>query len=247
MSNCARFADRPLTVGGTTADVWRDALDAAPELDLTGCDEMVVVAAHPDDETLGFGASTAMLARRGVRVKVVAVSDGSASHPNLSPVERDCLARTRRAELSSATKVLGVEEPIWLGLPDGAVSDHEDRLADLLSDILAYGAWCVANWRGDGHPDHEAVGRAAAVATARTRTVLLEYPVWMWHWASPGDAAVPWDRLFAMPVADNAVETKAAAAQCYRSQLDAPSADSYPVLAPFVVERLLSVKEAVFR
>ena len=247
MSNRARFVDRPLTVGGTTADAWRDALQAAPEADLTGCDKIVVVAAHPDDETFGFGASAAMLARRGVRVRVVAVSDGSASHPNLSPAERDSLARTRRTEIGSATRILGVGKPIWLGLPDGAVSDHEDRLADLLSDVLADGAWCAANWRGDGHPDHEAVGRAAAVATARTGTVLLEYPVWMWHWASPGDAAVPWDRLFAMPVADNAVETKAAAAQCYRSQLEPPSADSYPVLAPFVVERLLSVKEVVFR
>jgi LmbE family N-acetylglucosaminyl deacetylase len=247
VTNCARFANRPLTVGGTTADAWRDALKGVAELDLTGCNEIVVVAAHPDDETLGFGASTAMLVRRGVRVRVVAVSDGSASHPHLKPAERDCLAQTRQSELSSATRVLGVGEPSWLGLPDGAVSDHEDPLADLLSDILRDGAWCAANWRGDGHPDHEAVGRAAAVATARTGTVLLEYPVWMWHWAAPGDAAVPWNRLVAMPVTANDVGTKATAAQCYRSQLDAPSADSHPVLAPFVVERLLSVKEVVFR
>src|SRR5262245_45504080 len=125
MTNCARFAARPLAVGGTTAHAWRDALEPVPELDLTGCSEIVVVAAHPDDETLGLGASTATLAARGVRVQVVVVSDGSASHPHLSPAQRDRLARTRRAELSSATRLLGVRRPIWLGLPDGAVSDHE--------------------------------------------------------------------------------------------------------------------------
>ena len=30
-------------------------------------------------------------------------------------------------------QVLGVPTPICLGLPDGELSDHEDRLADLLT------------------------------------------------------------------------------------------------------------------
>ena len=248
--NCARFAARPLTVGGTPAQDWLGALAHAPELDLTGCTEIMVVAAHPDDETLGFGASAVTLAGLGVRIQAVSASDGGASHPGLSSLERYHLERTRRAELHQATAVLGLPAPICLGLPDGDVSRHEDRLTDLLTEILATrpsGTWCAANWRGDGHPDHEAVGRAAAAATQRGCTVLLEYPVWMWHWASPGDGAVPWDRLCAMPLADNAVERKAAAARCYRTQLEALDADGAPALPPFVKERLLSVREVVFR
>jgi LmbE family N-acetylglucosaminyl deacetylase len=247
VTNCARFAARPLTVGGTAACVWLDYLAGAPELDLTACTEIVVVAAHPDDETLGFGAAAATLADRGVRVQVVAVSDGGASHPHLTPLQSCHLARTRRAELRTAARVLGVPAPICLGLPDGELSDHQDRLTDLLSDLLAAlpgQTWCAANWRGDGHPDHEAVGRAAAVATARIGSVLLEYPVWMWHWASPGDDAVPWDRLYTMPPADHAVELKAAAARCYRTQYEA--ADGVPVLPSFVLKRLLQVTEVVF-
>ena len=247
MTNCARFAARPLTVGGTAAQAWIDYLARAPELDLTGCDEIVVVGAHPDDETLGFGAAAATLAARGVRVQVVAVSDGGASHPHLNSLQSDDLARTRRAELSTATSVLGIPAPIYLGLPDGELSDHEDRLADLLGELLAAlpgRTWCAATWRGDGHPDHEAVGRAAATATARSGAVLLEYPVWMWHWAAPGDSAVPWHRMYAMPLADNAVELKAAAARCYRTQYEAP--DGASVLPAFVLERLLKVREVVF-
>lgn len=75
-----------------------------------------------------------------------------------------------------------------LGLPDGRLTDHEDRIAESLAEILrgaAPGTRCAATWRGDGHPDHEAVGRAAAEACARTDVELLEYPVWMWHWAHP--------------------------------------------------------------
>jgi LmbE family N-acetylglucosaminyl deacetylase len=247
--NCARFAARPLTVGGTAAQVWIDYLATAPDLDLTECIEIVVVAAHPDDETLGFGAAAATLAARGARVQVVVASDGGAAHPDRTSRQRCQLERTRRAELREATEVLGLPSPKCLGLPDGELSDHEGRLADLLSELLAgppRRTWCAATWRGDGHRDHEAVGRAAAVATARSGAVLLEYPVWMWHWASPGEDAVPWDRLYAMPIADTAVARKAAAARCYRTQYEPFDADGAPVLPPFVLKRLLQVREVVF-
>ena len=89
MGNCAALrrttADRRRD---TPTQVWLGALANAPELDLTGCAEIVVVAAHPDDETLGFGAIGATLAGRGVRVQVVAVTDGGASHPGLTSAHR---------------------------------------------------------------------------------------------------------------------------------------------------------------
>lgn len=244
MTNCARFAARPLTVGGTPAQAWIDYLAGAPELDPAECTEIVVVAAHPDDETLGFGAAAAALAARGVLVRVVVASDGGASNPDATAQQRHQLEQDRRAELHVATDVLGVDAPLCLGLPDGELSDHEARLADQISELVHAGTWCAATWRGDGHPDHEAVGRAAAIAAVRTGAVLLEYPVWMWHWASPGDDAVPWHRLHAMPLTDNAVERKAVAARCYRTQYAAP--DGAPVLPPFVLERLLQVREVVF-
>ncbi len=244
--NGARFAGVPLSVGGTATQQWLDALDHAPELDVTDCSELVVVAAHPDDETFGFGASLTTLAGLGARVQVVAASDGGASHPGF---DRSDLESTRRAELHDAMRTLGVAAPICLGLPDGELSEHEERLAECLTEILAHRPgtpWIAATWRGDGHPDHEAVGRAAATAAQRRGAVLLEYPIWMWHWATPGDAAVPWDRLRAVPVVADALDRKAAAAQCYRSQIEVAGADRAPLLPSFVVERLLAVGEVVF-
>lgn len=243
--NGARFAGVPLTVAGTPAQDWLDALAHAPELDLTSCSEIIVVAAHPDDETLGFGAALATLTGLGARVQVVAASDGGASHPGL---DRRDLESTRRAELHDAMTVLGVAAPICLGMPDGELSSYEDRLAVRLTEMLADRPgtpWIAATWRGDGHPDHEAVGRAAAVAAQRRGAVLVEYPIWMWHWATPGDIAVPWDRLRAVPVAADALDRKAVAAQCYRSQMKMGDADPAP-LTSFVVRRLLAVREVVF-
>jgi LmbE family N-acetylglucosaminyl deacetylase len=63
-----------------------------------------------------------------------------------------------------------------LGQPDGGID--EDALAAALEPLLGPGRWCLATWRADGHPDHEAVGRAAARACTATGARLLEYPVW---------------------------------------------------------------------
>jgi LmbE family N-acetylglucosaminyl deacetylase len=249
--NCARFAAKPLTHGGTPVPVWLAALnrEPLPPLNLTECPGLVVVAPHPDDETLGLGATIAQLVESGVDVQVLSASDGGAAQPGASPSDRARMAATRQHELRRATGVLGVSPPTPLGLPDGELADHEDQLADSLAEILGGAGtrpWCAATWRGDGHPDHEAVGRAAATACARTDAVLLEYPIWMWHWASPNDPAVPWDRAHSVPAPDWALIRKRDAAQCFRSQFES-SAGSPPVLPPFVLPRLMALGEVVFR
>lgn len=247
--NCARFAGCPLTEPGTAAGAWVDALAGAPLLDVSGYSRVVVVAAHPDDETFGFGATSATLAAQGADVRTVVVSDGGAAQPGLSSVQSRDLAAVRHAELLQAATILAQPPPLALNIPDGAVAAHEDELADALADILSGARTptvCVANWRGDGHPDHEAVGRAAARATQACGTPLLEYPVWMWHWATVGDSAVPWDRLAMLPITGDAADRKAAAAQCYHSQLADGRNAVDPVLPQFVVDRLLQVPEVVF-
>jgi LmbE family N-acetylglucosaminyl deacetylase len=247
--NGARFASRPLTCGGTPSHAWINWERSFGELDLTTCPALVVVAPHPDDETLGFGATAALLAQRGIDVQVVSVSDGGAAYGDHSPFNRFRLERIRSAELGKAARILGIGEPISLALPDGELAGHEGSLADLLIGILDAGppgTWCATTWRGDGHPDHEAVGRAAATAVHRTAAVLLEYPVWMWHWATPGDGAVPWERALTVPLTRSAVGRKQLAAQCFRSQFHPPAPDVGPVLPPFVLHRLLAVGEVVF-
>ncbi len=248
--NGARFAAQPISGGGTPTAEWRAWVDGIPALDLTNCPALLVVAPHPDDETLGFGATASLLRSRGVEVTVVSVSDGGGSVPGLSPLERRWLERDRRAELRNATKVLGLGEPVCLGLPDGELSDKEPELTALLADMVTAGPsglWCAATWRGDGHPDHEAVGRSAAKAVAGTDAVLLEYPVWMWHWARPNDPAVPWHRMSMMPHDRGAVARKLQAVAAFQSQFTPYEADMDVVLPPFVLQRLFAVGEAVIR
>ena len=142
---------------------------------------------------------------------------------------------------------LGLARPIFLGIPDGEVTANEDRLQVELEAMLAEstpGTWCAATWRGDGHPDHEATGRAAAAASRSVPSVFLEYPIWMWHWALPDDPAVPWDTAARAPLTARDVAAKSAALECFSSQLQ--RGDGPPLLAPEVIARQMAVGEIVF-
>jgi LmbE family N-acetylglucosaminyl deacetylase len=246
--NGARFADAPLVAGGTSATEWLSA-PSLHQVNIADCPGLVVVAPHPDDETLGLGATIAQLSASGVDVTVVSVTDGGGAYPGLSASEQTQLEFTRRGELQRAAVHLGVSTSISLGLPDGQVSANEDELAAMLTDVLRGqppGTWCAATWRGDGHPDHEAVGRAAARAADATGAVFVEYPVWMWHWAGPADPAVPWERAVKVPLTPSSVERKRQAAQCFQSQLGSWGGHE-PLLPPYVLPRLIAVGEVLFR
>lgn len=250
MSNTTRFAQVPIAGGGTPAEAWLPGRCRLPLLSLEHCPGLVVVAPHPDDETLGFGGAANAAAARGVDVHTVIASDGGAAWPGVSGHERSALERARRRESRRAAVRLGLRWPTFLGFPDGGLAEHEFRLADVLTGILevrAPGTWCAATWRGDGHPDHEAVGRAASVATGRTGAVLLEYPIWMWHWGRPGDSTVPWQRTLRVDLDYVAAQRKKHAIAAFRSQIEPAAAGRDPILPPHVLARLESVGEVVFR
>ncbi|MDT5128603.1 MAG: hypothetical protein QOH54_4247 [Mycobacterium sp.] len=250
VGNGSRFAARPIDAGGTSTTEWLGWRRQFPDLNLDDCPALVLVAPHPDDETLGFGATAATLRARGVEVQVVSVSDGGGAFPELSRRERTWLESDRRAELHRATEILGLSAPVCLGLPDGELRDHETELTARLAGLLEAGptgVWCAATWRGDGHPDHEAVGRATAAAAERTGAELLEYPVWMWHWSVPDGDDVPWHRMSKTRLDRAAMVRKRRAAKVFRTQLTPREPGAEAVLPPFVVRRLLAVGEAVFR
>lgn len=245
-TNSVRLAAQPIAEGGTPVEVWTRWRRHFPPLNVDDCPAVVLVAAHPDDETLGLGATAAMLSGRGVTVQLVTVTDGEAAYPDDRRGPKE-LAKVRQEELVAAAVRLGLPRPIFLRIPDGEVTSHEQRLVTKLGAVLAgfeRGTWCAATWRGDGHPDHEATGRAAAAAAKTADAVFLEYPIWMWHWATPDDPAVPWHRARRVPVTALGQATKTAALQCFSSQLDA--GDAPAVLTPEVVQRQMAVGEIVF-
>jgi LmbE family N-acetylglucosaminyl deacetylase len=226
-----------ITGRGTAEAEWGAALDPLPPLDLPATGRTVVVAPHPDDETLAVGGLVAMLLAAGREVLVVAVTDGEASHPGVLG-----LAERRTDEATRALAALGGGSRVRLGLPDGGVDD--EGVADALVPLLRGVNWCLAPWEGDGHPDHEATGRGARVAAARTGARLLAYPVWTWHWAMPGDPRVPWHRARRVALDPAAHRRKRAALRCFPSQTT-PQHGAPAVVPPEDVAHFLRPYEVV--
>jgi LmbE family N-acetylglucosaminyl deacetylase len=238
-------SQHPIDAPGTDEHVWTGwpRLDTLPDAGLEGLASAAVVAAHPDDEVLGAGGLISVLAAAGARLRLVAITDGEGSHHGHA--DPAALAWLRTAETGAALEALGAgaTEVVRLGLPDSEVARHEDQLTAALRELTAGFDVCLAPWDGDLHPDHEAAGRAARRACSR----VLCYPVWMWHWAFPGDPRVPWERAVRVPLPPRAVAAKRGAIGCFASQLEARGPGLGPVLPPAMVAHFTRAAEVLLR
>lgn len=213
---------------GTPASEWRRCPEwgTGSPARLDRVRRLVVVAAHPDDETLGAGGLVATATRLGIPVEIVCATDGEGSHPRSPTRTPKELAVIRAEEGRRAAQALGVstERVHRLALPDGGVDAHQDRLSARIEEIVGAGSGVriVAPWRRDGHPDHEAAGRASAEVARRTGADLWEYPVWFWHWGTPDEA--PWSLLRPFVLDADALQAKRHAIRAHLSQV-APLSD----------------------
>ena len=200
---------------------------------------LVIVAPHPDDEVLACGGLIATHVARGGRVLIVAVTDGEGSHDSTPSVNRDDLAWLRRNERRQGLRLLGLPQPEVrsFALQDGLVHQQAHVLLRRLMSMLLPTDVVVSTWENDGHPDHDTTGRMARTACAAIGCAYLAAPVWMWHWATPGDPRVPWRRLRGLPLAAADGLRKQAALSAHRSQLGPRSVDLCAVLDPAIVER----------
>lgn len=157
--------------------------------DVIGRRELLVIAPHPDDESLGCGGLLAWAAMTGRRPRVLFVTDGEGSHTGsrLYPPRR--LGRLRRAEAQRACAALGLtaDALIFLGAPDAGVAAlSAERRQSLIRTIQAWAASscevavCIPA-HTDPHGDHVAVHFLAKEALADCVNIrLFAYPVWTW-------------------------------------------------------------------
>lgn len=153
------------------------------------CRRVLVVAPHPDDESLGCGGLIATLAWKGTAFRFVFVTDGGASHRHSQSWPRPRLAARREAEATEALRRLGVgaETRLFLGLADAAMpSAHSSDWQSAMDRVVALVRTfepdlALLPWRRDPHSDHRASWTLArsAIHCAGCHPLVLEYAIWL--------------------------------------------------------------------
>lgn len=152
---------------------------------------LLVLAPHPDDESIGCGGLIAKWMVAGRRAKIVIITDGAMGGEEKGASEADTslaragLVEQRSAEAMAAAAALGGAELAFLGCADGhladawetAVQDLADHIEQFHPDVL------TLPYTIDRHPDHVAatplmLGALARVNKSRRPAIVLGYEVW---------------------------------------------------------------------
>jgi LmbE family N-acetylglucosaminyl deacetylase len=94
---------------------------------------ILAIIPHPDDAELSCDGSVARWIREGDRAILVVATDGARGAKLSSEPER--MTRERTAEQAAAARVVGYEDVIYLGFPDGDLEDDETLRRALVREI----------------------------------------------------------------------------------------------------------------
>jgi LmbE family N-acetylglucosaminyl deacetylase len=176
---------------------------------------VLIVAPHPDDETLGCGGTFAKRVLEGCPVSVVVITDGrhlfsrSRWRIDKNPTPEETAAM-RREETRRAVDILGGDGKSvkFLDVEDGSLSGLVEPVSEMLSEIIrcsAPGEIYVTS-EHERHADHVAACAAvrAAMRKAGSRARLLRYAV---SPRSPSDFPPTGEAVLAVDITDQ-LETK---------------------------------------
>ncbi|WP_460978958.1 PIG-L deacetylase family protein [Spirosoma knui] len=197
--------------------------------DLSQIGNALVIAPHPDDESLGCGGTVALLRQQGYVVQVLFVSDGTMSHPNSPSYPAERLRQLRETEALAAIETLGLStaDAIFMRLKDRQVPTpgqpgFADAVTFMRDQLNTYQPTTVfVPWRRDPHPDHRASWQIlrGALMQLPTQPRVLEYPIWLWELGNEADRPRPDEmRVWQVPI-ESVMTQRNQAIAAHRSQV----------------------------
>jgi N-acetylglucosamine malate deacetylase 1 len=171
---------------------------------------VLVVAPHPDDESIGCGGAIGFHRANGSDVTIVWLTSGEAG---VGPRSVDDARRIREAEALRAADVLGVTDTLFQRLPDGRL-DHQieaaaEHLTGLISRLQPHTIY--APHAGEDHRDHRAAHTATANALEASGHGADLWCYEVWTPLSSFDSVLP---------IDDHMDGKLRAVRCYDSQVE---------------------------
>src|SRR5437868_421813 len=94
---------------------------------------VLVVAPHPDDESIGCGGALRQHVERGDHVAAVYLTSGELG---LKKLKREEAWAVREQEAHRAAKILGLAKPLFLRFPDWTLGEHVEATAAALVSVL---------------------------------------------------------------------------------------------------------------
>lgn len=180
---------------------------------------LAVIAAHPDDEVLGFGGAMARAAVAGSRVRILILATGAASRGG----DAGAAIENLRDQARSAAEALGVPEPAFADFPDNRMDsvpllDVVQRVEAFLSEAPV--ASVLTHHAGDLNVDHRIAAQAVLTACrplpgAPVRRILAGEVPSSSEWANEDDRFVP-TRYVDI---ESVLERKLAALACYEGEI----------------------------
>jgi LmbE family N-acetylglucosaminyl deacetylase len=118
---------------------------------------VIAIFAHPDDGDAKMGGTASLLAKMGVAVKFVSLTNGDAGHYKEGG---GALAKRRRAEAQHAALKYGIDEYLVLDNHDGELQPDLSVRLQVIREIRKWNADVVIGMRSnDYHPDHRNSGK----------------------------------------------------------------------------------------
>lgn len=170
---------------------------------------VLVLAPHPDDESIGCGGALHQHATNGDRVIVAFLTSGDRGIANLPPT---AAAARREQEADRAAAVLGINDLHFLRFPDGGLADVVGDAAAQVATLIGSEQpdWLYLPHPGEAHADHRVTAQVAARALPRDAAFAIRgFEVW-----TPIAEPHEMDDISAVMAA------KLEAIRCYESQVE---------------------------
>ena len=181
--------------------------------------KILVVAPHPDDETIALGGTIAKFSNRGFEVHVLVVSGHLPPLYKLEDYERTV------TEAHQAFNILGVSDSKFLEIPatmigDSPVHELNSKIFQMVSNVQPKMVFCPYP---DRHVDHRMVFESVMVATrpigiGKNIEIIAAYETLSeTHWNAP-HIEPNFTPNWVIDITDH-IETKLKALKCYESQI----------------------------
>ena len=132
---------------------------------------ILILSAHPDDETFGMGGTIKKYSNQGAEIDIFVITDGASAQ-----YSDEKMIDVRRESCINAGKILGVKNFDFLDFPDAKLDNIptleitqkiEEKISTFKPEII------FTTPNNDGHQDHKKVNECTLIA-ARPKTIYLK-------------------------------------------------------------------------